>query len=78
MPRVGACQEILPSHLEADRIFLLASNGRHGRLIKVGMVDDLKDKIEPILKGRRAPVPGAWRITDTELELAADMRNRLD
>ena len=38
---------------EADRVFVLSSNGRHGTITHGGTVDQLKEQIETLLEGGR-------------------------
>lgn len=36
---------------DADRVFVIGSDGQHGVIEKAGTVDDLKDEIETLLEG---------------------------
>ncbi|MBF0181516.1 MAG: AAA family ATPase [Magnetococcales bacterium] len=38
---------------EADRVFVLSSDGRHGTITHAGSVDEVKDQIETLLEGGR-------------------------
>ena len=38
---------------QADRVFVLASDGRHGRIARVGTVDDCREDIVTLLEGGR-------------------------
>ena len=38
---------------QADRVFVLASDGRHGRIARVGTVEDCREDIVTLLEGGR-------------------------